>query len=473
MRNGTSTATINRRSLLIACATGGIVAVTGSTFIFRSVVADTKDALYYTYGLYEYAHRMQILSAQVKRDGLVSEKDVLEQFPDWQGEPILNKGIHVRSLSDHSSRSIPTPNSDTLYTSAVLELSGGPVEVNLPASQDRYISVAFMDAFSEQVAYLGTRATRGKPGRYWVFGPGQKAQTPEGVEAIVMTTNDIWALARVFVAGDDDLEAARAVQSQLTIAPVDPKNKPKTFAVKATPTPNPQTFLALTNELLSRSPLQGQAARASRFEHLGVSAGRLDAYDRLSPLKKKLWELALENVEGQVREQMMQLEGATVGWIKPPRDLGNYRENDALRSAVAIVGFGALTLEEAAYYKSTGDNAGDPLHGANIYRMEIPQNAIPVDAFWSLSVYEVSSDQRLYFFENPINRFSVNSHDSGLEFQEDGTLVLALQNERPDEEGVVWFPTPKSQFQCVFRAYLPHKEAVEGQWTPPPITRVL
>src|SRR5262249_2126799 len=60
-----------------------------------------------------------------------------------------NRVGHRAALADHTSREVTAPNNDTIYSSAFLELSNGPVEVSSPTSTDRYFSIAFMDAFTD------------------------------------------------------------------------------------------------------------------------------------------------------------------------------------------------------------------------------------------------------------------------------------------------------------------------------------
>ena len=463
---------ISRRTLLVGGASATAVAASGAGFIFSSSVQDTRAALLYAYGLYEFANRMQILSLQVQRPGMFNAEDVKAQFRDWNGEPVLNRPLHSSRLNSHESRAITTPNNDTLYTSAVLSLAAGPVEVNVPDAQDRYLSVAFMDAFSDQIAYIGTRATQGKGGRYWVYGPGQPAKPPEGVTPIQSTTNDLWMLGRVFVAGAKDYEAARELLLSSTAQPVDPQNTGEVFRTVAPDRPDPKSFLALTNELLGRSPPRGEALRASDFSHLGIEAGNLNAYTELTPLKQLLWSRALDGVEQRITELVLEQQKATIGWTAPPQILGRYGQHDDVRSAVAVTGFGALTLEEAAYFKSLTDSSGEPLDGSKSYQMVIPASGIPAEAFWSLSMYEVDFDSRLHFYENELNRYAINSHSEDLVRREDGSIVLALQPKRPKDPNVVWMPTPKGSLNCVFRTYLPGTSIREGRWSPPPIVRV-
>ena len=458
---------ISRRSILIG---GGVtIALAGGVGLLRvsSVADDIRQPLLYAFALHEFASRIRILSGQVSGPGLVNEELVKAQYPDWQGEPIINREVHVRDLSGPTSRSVTTPNNDTLYTSAVLDLSVGAIEIIAPDSSERYFSIAFMDPFSDQVAYIGTRATDGRGGRYWIIGPKHSPDIPEDVTPISVDSNDVWMLGRVFVAGSEDLEDARAFQSQISVRPLNPSATPKPFAVKPSEQSDARTFLALVNEVLARNPATKHAKRASQFADFGIVPGRLDAFDSLSQAKRYVWMRAVDQIEEEIAAQIALDEKTSTGWTTPPRILGRYGTNDEVRAGTAMVGFGALTAKEAVYYKCITDAAGTPLNGSKAYQMMIPAEGVPTDAFWSLSIYGIAPDKRLYFYENELDRYAINSHDPGLLFQPDGSVVLALQRERPSDPSFVWMPTPEGDFHCVFRAYLPDRAIREGRWTPP------
>ncbi|MEM1052865.1 MAG: DUF1254 domain-containing protein, partial [Pseudomonadota bacterium] len=262
---------ISRRSILVGG--GALVAVASGAGIYRisSLADDIRAPLLYAFGPHEFASRIQVLSGQVEGTGLFNANRIKPQYPEWNGGPVINRELHVRSLSSPSSRAVTTPNNDTLYTSAVLDLSVGPIEVIAPSPQDRYFSIAFMDAFNDQVAYIGSRATGGRGGRYWIIGPGQTVDVPSDVEPIRLLSNDVWMLGRVFVAGEQDLENARAIQSQISARPVTQSAAGRPFLTKPSDQPDAKNFLALTNEILGRNPDALQSARASEFDNFGIS----------------------------------------------------------------------------------------------------------------------------------------------------------------------------------------------------------
>jgi len=54
----------------------------------------------------------------------------------------------------------------------------------------------------------------------------------------------------------------------------------------------------------------------------------------------------------------------------------------------------------------------------------------------------------------------------------DGGLTLYIQNESPGKDKETnWLPAPEGAFSTVLRIYWPKAEALEGQWTPPPLKK--
>ena len=408
------------------------------------------SAYLYGFGPYEFARSIQVMSGQIKGAGMVDAKAAGLQAP------FLNQHYHITTLAGPELRDVTTPNNDTLYTTAVLELSQGPVEVRAPNSERRYMSLAFMDAFTDQFHFIGTRATNGRGGRFWILGPTDQTPPPPGVEIVRAPTNDVWMLGRTFVAGQDDLAAARRHQAKISVAPVYPERAPRTFRTKATDPSDGENFVTLVNELLGRSPIQGQAARAGTFSHWGIRPGMLDAWDDLGLTRRGLWRGVAARAERAISKRAAERESGVKGWIVPPGNLGAYGADDQTRAGVALIGFGALTIEEAVYFRAMTDSvAGDTLNGARRYQIRIPPEGLPVDAFWSVSMYAPDETGRFFFYENEIDRYAINSSSSALVRQPDGSVLLALQRERPSDPNVVWMPTPDGPFATFLRTYLP------------------
>lgn len=411
-----------------------------------------ERAFYYAFPLYEFARIQQ------ERTGAVD------------GQPgRFNTIVHRAQLLDHMSRQVTAPNNDTIYSSSFLELSGGPVEISAPSSNERYFSIAFMQAFTDVFAYIGTRATGGQGGRRWIVGPQWRGAAPDGVRLVRSPTNDVWMLMRTLVDGPDDLAAARAFHEGLTITLPSGRGPARGYANSARDVNDPANFLAVANEAIARSRGgAGQLARAPQFSAQGIgvagepSAALLDRYRAIIPS-------ALETL----REVFRFRDYSRDGWSYQPPGIADFGDNDQLRAAVALGGIAALGEEEAMYFHANFDASGARLDGAHSYRWRLPPGGVPMDAFWSLTMYTVTPEGRYFFVENPINRYSIGDRTPGLIVASDGSLEVYIQRERPEGEMAAnWLPAPEGPLRLALRAYLPRQQLRDRSWRVPPLATV-
>lgn len=434
---------MRRRELVLA----GAAALPGLSW--AQAGATIEDAFFYGYAVYEFARTAQAYHA-------VSG---------------LNQLTHNRSLADHTFRSVTSPNTDTVYSMAFLDLSSGPVLFIAPSVRDRYYSVAFMNVFTDNFAYIGTRATNGEGGRFWIAGPGFRGAPPAGVSLIRSDVNDVWLLARIEVQGPEDLPQIAQIQDQMWLSGPAPA---RPFEIRATSASDPANFLAVVNETLGRAPANlGQAARAQRFSQFGVVPGDTAAWLKLPGEVRRAWAGAPGRVLTQLRARAGLAARQSGGWTFPPAGIGDFGENDRVRAAIALNGLAALSAEEAVYLSALTDHDGAPLSGQHRYRIVIPAAGVPARAFWSLTAYERAPDGRWFLIENPIQRFSIGDRTRGLIPRRDGALEILVQRDRPDGElAANWLPAAAGEMRLSLRAYLPQPELANGSWAPPPIERI-
>ncbi|MEL6416054.1 MAG: DUF1254 domain-containing protein [Pseudomonadota bacterium] len=428
----------------------------------RTELPKYRDAFLYAFGPYEFVRSIQDFSGQRETNGgRFSAAAISEAAGESADGVLLNREIHNNQLADHTLRSVTTPNADTLYTSAVLELSQTPVEVVLPEVGERYLSVAFMDVFTDQFAHIGPRETGGAASVYWILGPQDTTPVPEGVETIRATGNDVWLLARIFVSGKSDLAQAQSAQNGIRVRPVFPDRTPIPFATRVTEIEDPRNFVAVVGEALARNPDHPQAARAEAFSKIKLG---LDA--SYSPLERFFWSLVTPRAEAAISKQANEQLAAQLDWSAPPVNIGYYQDDDLLRSAISLIGFGALRREDAMYFRMIRTSAGADLRGEKSYQMTLPPD-VPAQAFWSIAIYKPDETGRFFFYENPTGRHALNSGSEGLAVEADGSIVLHIGPDAPEGEIPNWLPTPDGRFAAFFRLYLPTEEAVQSGWIPP------
>lgn len=390
-----------------------------------------------------------------------------------RGRPRNTLG-HRTILSDHTHRAVTAPNLDTLYSSAFLELSGGPMEVVTPEATDRYHSITFMNVFTDNFAVLGTRTTKGNSVRAWIVGPEWSGEVPEGVQLIRSDTNDVWMLGRTLVAGPEDLEAAKRVQAQISLTPVAGRGPVRPTLTAAVSVPDAALFIAAVNEMLGRSPAGiGQARRAAAFAPAGIKPGDPDAWSTMSEPLRAAWSARLPGMIDKLRRSSDALMVTSRGWRASPAEVGNFGDNDELRASIALWGLAALPAEEAAYFRASHDADGDLLDGNKAYEFRLSPEGVPADAFWSLTMYSEEPDGRFFLVDNPIRRYALSDRSSGLKTEADGSIVIRIQADQPQEAAVGnWLPAPRGPFAVSFRAYLPRQPVLDGSWAPPPLKAV-
>jgi hypothetical protein len=272
----------------------------------------------------------------------------------------------------------------------------------------------------------------------------------------------------VLVDGPADLNAARAIQDGLKITPTQGGSGAEGFAQAPTVELDPELFVSTVNEALGRSTVPPKhAARIRRLAPAGIRPGDRMAWSRLDAATKAAWRDNIDALYSGLRDGLAANSVQRNGWSYPKPGIGNFGDNDVYRSAVAMEGLAALEPVEALYMFARTAGDGQRLTGERSYRLRVPAN-VPVDGFWSLSMYEESPEGRLYFIENPIRRYSIGNRTPGLKRNADGSIDILVQNAQPPAaESANWLPAPVGPFRISFRAYLPRPQFREGSFLLP------
>ena len=377
----------------------------------------------------------------------------------------MNSFGHMRKLADHTSRAVTTPNNDTFYSTAQVDLSAGPVSMTLPPTGDRYISLALMDAYTNNFAILGTRTTGPDGGTFTLVGPHDAAEGPNMVRS---PTNHVWALARILVDGPHDAEAAKGVQHGISMqGPA--VETPGPFAHRGA---DWRDYFASAARLMADNPPQVM----DRAVLAAVAPLGLADFDpgRFSTEEVEAIEAGVADARKEARKGGLGGMGFTEGWSYPNARLGDFGQDYLYRASVALSGLAALPPVEAMYMRAEGDLPRGLFDGAASWRLHFPADRLlPVNSFWSLSLYEATDDGQFFFADNPLNRYAIGDRTEGLATNGDGSLDIWIGHESPGgERGANWLPAPAGPFALFMRAYLPKPELLDGSYRLPRIERV-
>jgi len=429
--------------------------------------AVAEEAVVYAYPLYEMCRMRAVTSPQ--------RTDAAGEAP--RPQRWCNVFTHARQLLRAGKSRVVTPNNDTLYTNAWLDLGDGPLVIDVPDTAGRYYVLGLLDFFTNPFAHLGQRLTGTAARSFVVTPPGWRGTLPAAFDApgarIEAPTRWLWIIGRLLVDGPQNVPAVNALQDGFLVRTLVDWQAGRTSAPRAfDPACDPKApltaehFAAQVNAALrDNAPPAGDAARLARYAALGIGpgAGALDDSQRTA------LQAALDTVLPRLREAQSGRTTAS-GWVQMPLVEGSFGDDHLARALVALKYIGMLESREATYPMAWQDAAGEALTGQRRYTLRFAPDALPpVDAFWSLTMY----DTRDYMLvDNPIDRYAIGDRTPGLRRDADGGLTLHIQHARPEGEAALanWLPAPEGRFYLCLRAYVPRAELLDGRYLLPPLT---
>ncbi|MEU9130262.1 DUF1254 domain-containing protein [Kitasatospora sp. NPDC048540] len=379
-------------------------------------------------------------------------------------------------------------NNDTVYSIAQLDLSGGPLVLQVPDTDGAYYVLQFVDAWTNNFAYLGRRATGTAAQTWLITPPGWHGTPPDGVRAVVSPTMVATIVGRNACAGEDDMPRVRALQRQLTLTPLEPGG---VYAGLPAPDPGVPDELRFLEQLRVWMAAFPPAAPDVEYQRRFAALGMLDEGHSPYLAAAPGWTRALIEglAAGRARLEAAgrppgghntgewtgnlhlfdyNLDHFGPGTLDDPRwRIPDRRAAYLTRAVAARIGLWGNHAYEAAYSSVHHDAEGALLTGARSYtlRFDAPP---PVDAFWSVTMYDA---QDYYLVRNPAGRYSVGDRTPGLVHGADGSLTLTLQHERPADPDAAanWLPTPEGEFRPMLRMYQPGPAILDGSYRLPPI----
>jgi hypothetical protein len=404
--------------------------------------------------------------------------------PDGKKAPV-NQFVHAQEFPDYTFADVVSPNADTLYSFAWLDLRQEPIVLSVPDVGKRYYLMQMMDAWTNVFASPGSRTTGHRKGEFAIVGPRWTGKMPKGVKMIESSTSMVWLIGRTQTNGKDDYVAVHAIQKQYRLTPLSAWGKAFTppdrvpFAARIDMETPPvdqvarmdaTTFFDRLNALmLNNPPALVDAAAMKRFAAIGIAPGKPFDLQSLDPVVAKGLERSVAAGQAKIVTEAKKPHGRNVnGWQILPDNTGKFGADYNWRAVVALIGLGANLPWDAIYPHATVDTQGQPLTGANRYTIRFRKGQLPpVNGFWSITMYNAKQA----FVQNAIDRYAIGDRDK-LQFNNDGSLTLYVQHDSPgkDKESN-WLPAPVDSFNLFMRLDWPKKEIVDGTWKMPPIER--
>ena len=409
---------------------------------------------------------------------------LVPQLPSHMA-PLNMLGGKPRTL-DHTFREIITPNADTPYSMAGLDLRAEPMVLSVPPITDRFYHFQLEDLWGQNVHYVGVRATGTGSGTYLLAGPGWDGETPGDVDAALRFETDVaFVIGRTQLLGPDDVERLGAIMAAYDLRPLSahtgrpaPMSEPFDWPAWNDDASRDERFIGYANALLPlcRPFHDEDVPHLERFARIGVGAGQPFDAAALDEEARGAIRSGIAEARTAIEAKVGTLGRKANGWTMTEvfGDRAWYGGDYLFRAAGAMIGWGGNDASEAVYPLAREDADGQPLQGDHRYQIRMT-SLPPAKAFWSVTMYDTSYDGMAgYLVENPIGRYLVNSTTEGLVRAEDGSLTIHVQHDEPTtaEGRANWLPAPEGPFYLAMRLYLPEPAALDGSWAPPSIHRV-
>ncbi|MDW3222745.1 MAG: DUF1214 domain-containing protein [Paracoccaceae bacterium] len=286
----------------------------------------------------------------------------------------LGEMTHERELTPIDAQTVVQMNRDTLYSSAVFDLSE-PVTITAENDDGRFQSFLIINQknFVKGVEHAPTS-----------FELTQERMGSRYATVLVRTLVDI--------NNDADIKLAHAAQDSISVSQSDPGSLELTDWDKTT----------LDDLRAKLKPLA---------EYEPDTFGRFADENEIDPVNFLI--------------------GTAIGWGGNPR-------------------------EAAVYFPSVPDQN----NGKQAFTMTMKD--VPVDGFWSLSVYNKDG----FFVENEHDAYTVNNLTAQTE--EDGSVIIHFGGD-PDQPNYLYLP---ENWKYLMRLYRPEQEIIDGSWEMPQLVAV-
>ncbi len=395
----------------------------------------------------------------------------------------VNTFFHTTHLSDAKYKGGGSPNNDTLYSIAWLDLKDEPVILSHQKVKDRYFTFEIASMDSDNFAYVGLRETGPEAGHFAIVGPNWEGELPPGVKRLPASrTNAALILGRTLVDGPDDVDKVVKITHQNRLTPLSQWGKDGPVQVEAKPVlvpfdrdEDPLADWKTMNAAMMENPPEARHGNLlDQFATIHVGPGQR-VEDASEATKRGLARAARDGLMLLNKVIANGMGKSVNGWTYPPAEMGRAGDVNSFLTRAAAQCLGGIIANdpvEATYLNTFTDADGLVLNGDQRYTVHFEAGKLPPIndlGFWSVSLYGMDYN----FIDNSIDRYSIGNRTPGLTRGEDGSLTLTIQSNEPEgDQAANWLPSPAGHdFYLVLRTYLPKDEIVAQTWEPPTLMR--
>ena len=352
--------------------------------------------------------------------------------------------MNTKLPSENVGMPIVAPNLTSMTGGVFIDISHGPVTLEIPEVKDRYIVYQNIDVFTHNFNYMGTTSDNGDAGKFIYYRAGQTLPKPDAIPVLKESDHAIITV-RIDIKDASELERVHQIQQAIRIidAPEQNREYPAYDAEKAM-TP---AFVEYLNELLIEVPAQ-ETEMFKRFDAIGVMNDVT-----LNKQQKAEIQAGIDKAFTGIKNEGANLEigngyvGATEVFGTREFLNGNY----LARATGAYFGLWGNSKAEANYFMLTTQGEGS----ISFTKDELPP--LTEMGFWSITVH----DENVHVKHNKHDSYVLTADK--LNFEKDGSLTIDISS-TPGAKN--WLYTPGGKMIVLIRAYQADPSAI-GSYIPP------
>lgn len=397
----------------------------------------------------------------------------------------VNRFIHAEALATAEFKNVVTPNVDTIYSQMMLDLSKDAVIIELPKTE-RFCTAQLLDAYTNCVDVIDASKFENESEKFIFTGVGFDGKIPDGIKQIEYPTSMGWIIIRTICFDKADEANVHAIQntmktytlSQLESGKTDEYSDgtynenndfvPSEHVMKL----SMQEYFDRANALMKDNPpTQADAPMMAEIAKINVGPGLEFDSSVFGDDAAGIWQTLVSGIVETTTKQSLKFFTKNGNWSYMGKPIAEFGTEYAYRAFISVFGLGANPVSVAVYPKTDVDSDGNRLNGSNKYILHFEKDELPPiegNGFWSVTAYDSSNS---FLIDNEIDRYCINDR-SDVVYNEDGSLDIYIQAEKPEGNESNWLPVLQGEFHLVLRIYMPDETVVNNEWQTPALRTV-
>ena len=403
--------------------------------------------------------------------------------------PDKPNGGGVKLATGPRHQAILTPNSDTPYALAILDLkAGGPMVIELPPGN--FIGLVDDHNFRWVLDMGNPGPDKGQGGKYLILPPGYNGTVPSGY---YVGRSDTWKLyvGVRSVPADGNATKALAAFDDIKVYPISEAGKPSNFTWVDVTNQSTSSNLVKWEDNLEfwkqlKAVIDGETSPVEfrpmygMLQSLGIEKGKPFTPDaRMTGILENAAKIALAElkVNAFANREPERVVWNDRNWEWTPlgqfnattKDIGTASfldlqgmDNWWYQAVGAALGMGKREPGGGSlYFAGFRDNTSAYLDGGKTYRLNVP-GPVPGKLFWSVTVYDVGSRSQIVTDQN---KAAIGSIVDKPQANPDGSYDIYFGPTAPPGKENQWIKTnPGQGWFTYFRIYGPEAPAFNGAW---------